>query len=62
MLVCPDVDAVIYRLAGIFNDKAGYGIKEDTFAVLESLAKAGEDTWFRQRTCCAAICYAQGRP
>ena len=47
MLVCPDVDAVIYRLAGIFNDKSGYGIKEDTFAVLESLAKAGEDTWFR---------------
>ncbi|TMG67626.1 MAG: 2-phospho-L-lactate transferase [Chloroflexi bacterium] len=47
LLVCPDVDAVIYRLAGIFNDKAGYGIKEDTFAVLESLAKAGEDTWFR---------------
>jgi len=47
LLVCPDVDAVIYRLAGIFNDRAGYGIKEDTFAVLESLAKAGEDTWFR---------------
>jgi LPPG:FO 2-phospho-L-lactate transferase len=47
LLVCPDVDAVIYRLAGVFNDKAGYGIKDDTFRVLESLAQAGEDTWFR---------------
>ena len=47
LLVCPDVDAVIYRLAGVFNDKAGYGIKDDTFRVLERLAEAGEDTWFR---------------
>ena len=47
LLVCPDVDAVIYRLAGVFNDKAGYGITDDTFRVLERLAQAGEDTWFR---------------
>ena len=47
LLVCPDVDSVIYRLAGLFNDKAGYGIKDDTFRVLESLAAAGEETWFR---------------
>lgn len=47
MLVCPDVDAVIYRLAGVFNDGAGYGVKGDTFEVLQALARAGEDTWFR---------------
>ena len=47
LLVCPDVDAVIYRLAGLFNDAAGYGLKDDTFAVLDALARAGEDTWFR---------------
>jgi LPPG:FO 2-phospho-L-lactate transferase len=47
LLVCPDVDAVIYRLAGLFNDAAGYGMKNDSFAVLEALARAGEDTWFR---------------
>ena len=45
--VCPDIDAVIYRLAGIFNDEAGYGIKGDSFQVLDGLARAGEDTWFR---------------
>ena len=45
--VCPDVDAVIYRLAGLFNDKAGYGIKDDTFSVLDALKRAGEDAWFQ---------------
>ena len=47
LLVCPDVDAVLYRLAGVINDQAGYGIKDDTFRVLDALAAAGEDTWFR---------------
>jgi LPPG:FO 2-phospho-L-lactate transferase len=47
LLVCPDVDAVIYRLAGVFNTDSGYGIKDDTFHVLDSLAEVGEDTWFR---------------
>jgi len=45
--VCPDVDAVIYRLAGLFNEDTGYGIKGDTFHTLDALARAGEDTWFR---------------
>jgi LPPG:FO 2-phospho-L-lactate transferase len=45
--VCPDVDAVIYRLAGLFNDKAGYGIKDDTFGVLDALRRAGEEVWFQ---------------
>jgi LPPG:FO 2-phospho-L-lactate transferase len=47
LLVCPDVDAVIYRLAGVFNTDSGYGIKDDTFHVLDSLAEVGEDSWFR---------------
>lgn len=47
MLVCPDVDAVIYRLAGVFNDAAGYGLKDDTFEVLAALERIGEKTWFR---------------
>ena len=47
LLVCPDIDAVIYRLAGVFNNETGYGIKDDTFRELDALAGAGEDTWFR---------------
>jgi LPPG:FO 2-phospho-L-lactate transferase len=47
LLVSPDVDAVIYRLAGVFNDQAGYGVKDDSFRVLEELGRIGEPTWFR---------------
>jgi LPPG:FO 2-phospho-L-lactate transferase len=47
LLVCPDVDATIYRLAGVFDDKAGYGQKADTFHTLEALGRLGEATWFR---------------
>jgi LPPG:FO 2-phospho-L-lactate transferase len=47
LLVSPDVDAVIYRLAGVFNEDAGYGVKDDSFRVLEELGRLGEPTWFR---------------
>jgi LPPG:FO 2-phospho-L-lactate transferase len=47
LLVSPDVDAVIYRLAGMFNVDAGYGVKDDSFRVLEELGRLGEPTWFR---------------
>ncbi len=47
LLVCPDIDAVLYRLAGIFNEAAGYGVKGDTFHVLDALSRIGEDAWFR---------------
>ena len=47
LLVCPDVDAVIYRLGGVFNDEAGYGVKDDTFHVLDAMARIGEAAWFR---------------
>ncbi len=47
LLVSPDVDATIYRLAGLFDDSAGYGQKGDTFLTLEALGRLGEPTWFR---------------
>ena len=47
LLVSPDVDAVIYRLAGAFNHEAGYGMKGDSFHVLDALASIGEPAWFR---------------
>ena len=46
-LVSPDVDAVIYRLAGVFNEIAGYGMKDDSFHVLDALEHLGEPGWFR---------------
>jgi LPPG:FO 2-phospho-L-lactate transferase len=47
LLVSPDVDAVIYRLAGVFNHEAGYGMNGDSFHVLDALARIGEPAWFR---------------
>ena len=47
LLVSPDVDAVIYRLAGVFNEESGYGVKDDSFQVLEALGRIGEPSWFR---------------
>jgi LPPG:FO 2-phospho-L-lactate transferase len=47
LLVSPDVDAVIYRLAGVFNNEAGYGVKADMFHTLEALDRLGEKPWFR---------------
>jgi LPPG:FO 2-phospho-L-lactate transferase len=47
LLVCPDIDAVLYRLAGIFNEEAGYGVRGDTFHVLDAMSRIGEDAWFR---------------
>jgi LPPG:FO 2-phospho-L-lactate transferase len=47
LLVSPDVDAVVYRLAGVFNAEAGYGVKGDSFHTLEALQRLGEQAWFR---------------
>lgn len=47
LLVSPDLDAVLYRLAGMFNEDAGYGVKDDSFHVLDALIQADEPGWFR---------------
>lgn len=46
LLVSPDVDATIYRLANVFDDEAGYGQRGDTFSTLEALGRLGEPVWF----------------
>lgn len=47
LLVSPDVDATIYRLAGVFDEAAGYGQKDDTFQALAALGRLGEPVWFQ---------------
>jgi LPPG:FO 2-phospho-L-lactate transferase len=47
LLVSPDIDAILYRLAGIFNGATGFGVRDDTFQALEMLRTLGEDTWFQ---------------
>lgn len=45
--VCPDIDIVTYWLAGIADIERGWGIRDDTFKVVDSLAPLGEEAWFR---------------
>ncbi len=45
--ISPDLDTVMYTLAGIANPITGWGIAGDTFATLDMLGRLGEDTWFR---------------
>lgn len=42
-MVCPDIDSVLYSLAGIIDDDTWWGIKEDTFRTHEALSDVGCD-------------------
>jgi len=46
LAISPDTDAVLYRLAGIFNERTHWGIDGETFAMLEMLKRYGEEPWF----------------
>ena len=45
--VSPDVDIVTYWLAGIADTQRGWGIKGDTFTVVDALGVLGEENWFQ---------------
>ncbi len=47
LLVSPDVDAILYRLAGVFNEATGFGVRDDTFHAQAMLGSLGEQTWFQ---------------
>jgi LPPG:FO 2-phospho-L-lactate transferase len=45
--ISPDVDIVTYWLAGLADTDRGWGIKGDTFTIVEALGRLGVETWFR---------------
>src|SRR5699024_7574116 len=44
--VSPDLDTVMYTLAGLADPRTGWGIADDTRAVLDQLERLGEQPWF----------------
>jgi LPPG:FO 2-phospho-L-lactate transferase len=44
--VSPDIDIVIYTLAGAVDAEKGWGLTGETFHALEALRRFGYDTWF----------------
>ena len=47
LLICPDIDTIMYTLAGVADRVRGWGVEGDTFTALAMLARYGVDTWFR---------------
>lgn len=45
--ICPDLDTVLYTLAGLANPATGWGIAGDTFHALEAITRLGREPWFK---------------
>ena len=45
--ISPDLDTIMYTLAGMSDSAKGWGIQDDTFTVLTQLEKLGAETWFK---------------
>jgi len=47
LVICPDLDSVIYALAGLANPHLGWGRVDETWNFMEALGELGGPTWFR---------------
>ena len=44
--ISPDIDIIMYTLAGIVDEEKGWGIRGDTFNCLEALRRYNPEAWF----------------
>lgn len=45
--ISPDLDTVMYTLAGLANPETGWGLAGESWTFMEQLARLGGPTWFR---------------
>jgi LPPG:FO 2-phospho-L-lactate transferase len=45
--ISPDLDTLLYTLAGIDNPATGWGRREETWTFMAALASLGGETWFK---------------
>lgn len=45
--VSPDIDSVVYRLAGLADEERGWGLAGETWRGLEMLGRYGAEAWFQ---------------
>ncbi|MBV8748047.1 MAG: 2-phospho-L-lactate transferase [Xanthobacteraceae bacterium] len=45
--ISPDIDTVMYTLAGINNPVTGWGRRDETWRFMQALEQLGGETWFR---------------
>ena len=47
LTICPDIDTVLYGLAGVNNPQTGWGRDNETWNVLTEMKRLGGESWFR---------------
>jgi LPPG:FO 2-phospho-L-lactate transferase len=45
--ICPDLDTVMYTLAGLNNPALGWGRADETWSFMQTLESLGGDAWFK---------------
>lgn len=47
LAISPDLDTLMYTLAGRVNTDTGWGLRDETWSFMDALATLGAETWFR---------------
>ena len=47
LAISPDLDTLMYTLAGLVNEDTGWGCKDETWSCMAGLEALGAETWFR---------------
>ncbi len=47
LTICPDLDTITYTLAELNNDELGWGLRGETWRVMDELSELGGASWFR---------------
>src|SRR5262245_40188314 len=47
LAISPDLDTVMYTLAGLENAEQGWGLADETWSFMAALGRLGGETWFR---------------
>jgi LPPG:FO 2-phospho-L-lactate transferase len=47
LTICPDLDTVLYTLAGLVHAQQGWGRADESWAVLDELRRLSGETWFQ---------------
>lgn len=47
LAISPDLDTLMYTLAGIVNEDTGWGCRDETWSCMAGLSALGAETWFR---------------
>lgn len=45
--ISPDLDTMMYTLAGLANPSTGWGVKDESWNMMAALARYGQPTWFQ---------------